>query len=173
VNSGRYHGGDRLSDHPVQAFVCFLFVLGLMVSGVSWAGHKVGLWRPPPRAPQVDKSTGKEIRYPGSIRHHVTDSPLPLHFSDVWCRWSGNHVEMHMTIALAGTTPYQVEIYPHYVINGRDHGEAIGESEKYETLHRGRNDLLIDAGNPEGVGNDQPPVASCSPEVADGWPKTW
>ena len=51
----------------------------------------------------------------------------------------------------------------------RDHGEAIGESEKYLFVHPRRNELPLDAGNPEGVGNDQPRIGSCSPDVTDAW----
>ena len=74
-----------------------------------------------------------------------------------------------MTILNKDTQRYQAEIRPHYVINGRDHGEAIGESEKYLFVHPRRNELPLDAGNPEGVGNDQPRIGSCSPDVTDAW----
>jgi hypothetical protein len=95
-----------------------------------------------------------------------TNQVAVVHAKWIWCQWNGAHIHMHLTVfsQKRGTS---ITVLTHYKIGGQDHGDSLAAGFKDVTLSRGWSNLLLDAGQPEGV-SGQPPISQCSPDIYSG-----
>ncbi|MGH3064953.1 MAG: hypothetical protein ACRDOF_01505 [Gaiellaceae bacterium] len=114
-------------------------------------------------APAGAKS-GK-IRYDCSLSCGDDLARDALEFKDVWCRWRGDHVLVHVRVENPLVVPIRTNITPAYEIeDGGRHGTSFGSDRSVPAQRSSYTEVEIDAGSPEGV----PPgtrISSCEPQV--------
>jgi hypothetical protein len=137
-----------------------IFVIVIIIGGPVWAVTSAyhALF-----GPHVRGGRQPQTRVIG----HLRDMGFWVSFDHirvprVWCQWNGSHVQMHLTMMDKGKAK-TVTVTPHYKIGTNDHGDSVN-SYRDVRLRRGRNSVLLDAGDPSGV-DGQPPISECSPDL--------
>jgi hypothetical protein len=83
--------------------------------------------------------------------------------SDVWCRWSGSHVKVHVTLHNSSVETITATVKPKYTIaRGSSHGDSFLAGKDFKIPGGKQVSALIDAGAPK----DTPTgarIGECSP----------
>jgi len=106
-----------------------------------------------------------KIRYDCSFNCGDDLARDALEFKDVWCRWRGDHVLVHVRVENPLVVPTRTNITPAYEIeDGGRHGTSFGSDRSVPVQGSSYTEAEIDAESPEGV----PPgttISSCEPQV--------
>ena len=114
-------------------------------------------------APEGAKSGG--IKYDCSSNCGDDLARDRLKFKDVWCRWQGDHVVVHVRVENPLVVPTKTSITPAYEIeDGGMHGTSFGSDRSVPARGDSYTAAEIDAGSPEGVPTGTT-INSCEPQV--------
>jgi len=108
---------------------------------------------------------------PGAVRGTFTQgwlassAELSKHISgsDVWCRWQGDHVQVHVTVRNRSVERVEATIKPRYYLRGGgEHGSSFFGAKQYKINARSSRSITMDAGKPKGV-SGRVPIRKCEP----------
>lgn len=144
---------------PLAAlYIGLTFVFG--ASGCGSHGAKSASVPPGAVSGTLDKDCGF-----GGCTSTVAEDQLSA--TNVWCRWRGADVLVHLHLVNGANAHVTARIVPRYEIeDGGVHGDSFGSDRAVEVNAAASRIVTLDAGHPEGVPNGTS-ISKCDPRLLD------
>ena len=129
------------------------------------AGAKRGEWQP-----WCDQDGRREtiFRIGREDRCRNREAGRAIEVDEVWCRWSGANVLVHMRLVNAYDRPTVLEITPRYVTASGQHGTFSGSHSVLRLMPGEIATVELVAGTPRGDAVGEP-ITACTPRLEDAY----
>lgn len=113
---------------------------------------------------QISAKVGGSMAY-STFYSGDSEARRLLDSTAVWCRWSGDEVEMGATFTNGLAAHITVHVQPNYrLLRAGLHGDGLGSIKDVGIDANATRRWTAKLGRPEGVGG-QPPISECAPEI--------